>query len=87
MLLQSLSCTRKGYKNRQPQESINFTSSPGENNSIIIYIFVIPRLSGFPIKSGFRDSTWSHELLSMPRLLNQLMKNPYLTVNGSTNNH
>ena len=37
--------------------------------------------------SQFRGSTWSHEPLSMPRLLNRLMKNQRLTVNGSANNH
>jgi len=37
--------------------------------------------------SQFRGSTWSHEPLSMPRVINRLMKNPHLTVNGSANNH
>ncbi len=41
MLLQSLLCKRKGYKNRHPQENINFTSSPGENISTILYICYI----------------------------------------------
>jgi hypothetical protein len=37
--------------------------------------------------SQFRGLAWSHEPLSMPRLLNRLMKNPHLTVNGLVNNH
>jgi len=37
--------------------------------------------------SQFSGSIWSHELLSMPRLLNRIMKNPYVTFKGSTNNH
>jgi hypothetical protein len=41
MLLQSLLCNRKRYKNKHPQESMNFTSSPGKNSSIIIYIWHI----------------------------------------------
>jgi hypothetical protein len=47
MLLQSLSCTRKGYKNKQSQNSINSTSSPRENISIIIYMFVTTQVVRF----------------------------------------
>jgi hypothetical protein len=47
MLLQSLSCTRKGYKNKQSQNSINSASSPRENIRIIKYMFVTTQVVRF----------------------------------------
>ena len=53
-----------------------------------IFTYIKSNYPGCQVQgSQFRGSTWSHEPLSMPRVLNRLMKNPHLTVNGSANNH
>ena len=65
----------------------------GANNTLLLQHSNFPPLinGNYPDcqvhGSQFRGSAWSHEPLSMPSLLNRLMRKPHLTVNGSANNH